>query len=126
MRASRSTTNQPNIQRTEPAQDGERARVIERRVTQLPAFTPHPTGIVYGGGSNDGVFANLSAKPERGEKVEEHPPVSQEPFYMEKSFFLIHHSHTNKLLRMRRLPTGKRPFLLPGLVLTKFTLTALP
>ena len=26
--------------------------------------------------SNDGVFANLNAKPERGEKVEEQPPVS--------------------------------------------------
>lgn len=26
--------------------------------------------------SNDGVFANLSAKPERGEKLEEQPPVS--------------------------------------------------
>ena len=28
--------------------------------------------------SNDGVFANLNAKPERGEKLEEHPPVSNE------------------------------------------------
>ncbi|KAL9134072.1 MAG: hypothetical protein Q9175_004747 [Cornicularia normoerica] len=27
--------------------------------------------------SNDGVFANLNAKPERGEKLEEQPPVSQ-------------------------------------------------
>lgn len=25
--------------------------------------------------ANDGVFANLNAKPERGEKLEEHPPV---------------------------------------------------
>ena len=34
-------------------------------------------GRVYGGGSSDGVFANLSAKPERGEKlIEEFPPVS--------------------------------------------------
>lgn len=35
---------------------------------------------VYGGGArpsvNDGVFANLSAKPEHGEKTEEQPPVS--------------------------------------------------
>ncbi len=53
--------------------------VIERRVTQLPAFPPatRPGGRVYGGGSGtDGVFANLSAKPEIGEKLEEHPPVS--------------------------------------------------
>ena len=27
--------------------------------------------------SNDGVFANLNAKPERGEKMEEQPPVSR-------------------------------------------------
>lgn len=50
--------------------------VIERRVTHMPAFTPSAPGRVYGGGSgSDGVFANLSAKPESGEKVEEHPPV---------------------------------------------------
>ena len=54
-----------------------RQPVIERRPTQLPVFTPTPTtGRVYGGGSgSDGVFANLSAKPETGEKTEEHPPV---------------------------------------------------
>jgi hypothetical protein len=51
---------------------------IERRPTHLPEFArPRPTGRVYGGGSgSDGVFANLSAKPEAGEKTEEHPPVS--------------------------------------------------
>lgn len=38
--------------------------------------------------SNDGVFANLSAKPERGEKLEEHPPVSID--------LNIKPSHTNK------------------------------
>ena len=56
-----------------------RPPIIERRPTQFPAFVPQQpvTGRVYGGGSgSDGVFANLSAKPERGEKVEEHPPVS--------------------------------------------------
>jgi len=48
---------------------------IEQRSTYLPAFTP-TTARVYGGGSgSDGVFANLSAKPEVGEKMEEHPPV---------------------------------------------------
>lgn len=54
-----------------------------RRMTELPrtAHTPSfgSNGIVYGGGSasNDGVFANLDAKPERGEKAEEQPPVSE-------------------------------------------------
>lgn len=45
---------------------------VARPVGQAPI-----QGRVYGGGSGDGVFANLSAKPERGEKlIEEFPPVS--------------------------------------------------
>jgi hypothetical protein len=49
---------------------------IQRRVTELPTFnTQTPaSGRVYGGG-NGGVWANLSAKPTRGEDVEEKPPV---------------------------------------------------
>lgn len=47
-----------------------------RRVTELPTFTTQApsSGRVYGGG-NGGVWANLSAKPTRGEDVEEKPPV---------------------------------------------------
>jgi hypothetical protein len=57
------------------APDG-RPAVVERTLTHIPAFAPPVTGRVYGGGSgSDGVFANLSAKPESGEKIEEHPPV---------------------------------------------------
>lgn len=51
---------------------------IQRRVTQLPVFpasTGAHSGRIYGGGQNDGVWANLSAKPTRGEDVEEKPPV---------------------------------------------------
>lgn len=53
---------------------------LPRRVTQLPTFVPQtipqaPSGRVVGGGQNDGVFANLSAKPTRGEDAEEKPPV---------------------------------------------------
>jgi hypothetical protein len=49
---------------------------LQRRVTELPVFnTQAPTtGRVYGGG-NGGVWANLSAKPTRGEDAEEKPPV---------------------------------------------------
>lgn len=49
---------------------------LQRRVTELPTFnTQAPaSGRVYGGG-NGGVWANLSAKPTRGEDVEEKPPV---------------------------------------------------
>jgi hypothetical protein len=49
---------------------------VERRPTYLPAFTPTTTRVYGGGSGSDGVFANLSAKPETGEKMEEHPPVS--------------------------------------------------
>lgn len=53
-----------------------RPAVAERTATHIPVSTPPVTGRVYGGGSgSDGVFANLSAKHENGEKLEEHPPV---------------------------------------------------
>lgn len=58
-------------------QDGERGPSIQRRVTMLPSFTtptPAPSGRVVRS-ANDGVFANLAAKPERGEKNEDLPPV---------------------------------------------------
>ncbi|KAK4954733.1 hypothetical protein LTR66_013524 [Elasticomyces elasticus] len=60
-----------------------RPRTIERRVTQLPVFAPQSQpagGRVYGGGTtaNDGVFANLSAKPTRGEELEEKPPTYEQ------------------------------------------------
>jgi hypothetical protein len=52
---------------------------IQRRVTMLPTFATMATTssrVVGTGSSNDGVFANLNAKPERGEKQEEDlPPV---------------------------------------------------
>jgi len=58
---------------------GNRPAVVERRVTHLPTFVPIPSGRVYGGGTgSDGVFANLSAKPESGEKLEEHPPTYEQ------------------------------------------------
>jgi len=67
----------------EPAQNEESGndnprQSVQRRVTQLPVFqapTTAGSGRVYGGGQNDGVWANLSAKPTRGEDLEEKPPV---------------------------------------------------
>ncbi|KAF2444342.1 hypothetical protein P171DRAFT_432400 [Karstenula rhodostoma CBS 690.94] len=52
----------------------------QRSVTQLPVFnTVAPTGgRIYGGGQNDGVWANLSAKPTRGEELEEKPPTYEQ------------------------------------------------
>ncbi|KAL2009849.1 hypothetical protein VTN00DRAFT_5656 [Thermoascus crustaceus] len=61
----------------ENGQDGERGPSIQRRVTMLPSFTtptPAPTSGRVVRSANDGVFANLAAKPERGEKNEDLPP----------------------------------------------------
>lgn len=61
---------QPNVS---AATNG--APVIERRITELPAFRPSTTSTTVQRPTNDGVFANLSAKLERGEDLEEKPPV---------------------------------------------------
>lgn len=82
--APRNDTHGGNIQ------DGPRPPGPQRTVTTLPVFPQQPAlvpavnGRAYAGGTpfitfssaNDGVFANLNAKPERGEKIEELPPVS--------------------------------------------------
>ncbi|KKY15648.1 putative metal homeostatis protein bsd2 [Phaeomoniella chlamydospora] len=44
---------------------------IVRRVTEFPGVSVSSRSLQS---ANDGVFANLSAKPERGEKLEEQPP----------------------------------------------------
>lgn len=54
---------------------------LGRRVTEINMFLPggsrSSSSRTYGGGNsvNDGVFANISAKPTRGEELEEKPPV---------------------------------------------------
>jgi hypothetical protein len=51
------------------------APAVETRVAQYPAFAT-TTNQLYGSGrANDGVFANLSAKPSHSEEVDEKPPV---------------------------------------------------
>ncbi|TID14425.1 metal homeostatis protein Bsd2 [Venturia nashicola] len=49
---------------------------IVRMVTQLPIFNRGQT--YNAGGQNDGVFANLSAKPQRGDDVDEKPPTYEQ------------------------------------------------
>ena len=65
--------------------DGTRPAQVVRRVTEFPGVTATPTR-PGPRNVNDGVFANLAAKPERGEKVEEQPPVSftaiLDPFFI--------------------------------------------
>jgi hypothetical protein len=46
---------------------------VERRITELPAFRPQPRSSQAP--ANDGVFANLAAKLDRGEQLDEKPPV---------------------------------------------------
>ncbi|KAL8708785.1 MAG: hypothetical protein Q9220_006346 [cf. Caloplaca sp. 1 TL-2023] len=64
--------------------DGSRPVQTQRTVTGFPGVTPIVPGRTRGmpystfTSSNDGVFANLSAKPERGEKLEEEKPPSYE------------------------------------------------
>ncbi len=48
---------------------------VERRVTELPAFRPTSRAEGPQAPTTDGVFANLSAKLERGEQMDEKPPV---------------------------------------------------
>ena len=61
---SQPTTN-PSNSTSQPA--------IERRVTELPAFRLPTRALTTQ--ANDGVFANLGAKLERGEQLDEKPPV---------------------------------------------------
>ena len=78
----RGNTVPPTESQTTTVSDGARPLPIQRTVTEFPGVTPVVPGRTRGmpystfASSNDGVFANLSAKPERGEKQEEEkPPV---------------------------------------------------
>jgi hypothetical protein len=108
MRGTPSTSS--TDQNTSESASTTRPPVIERRDTHIPAFVPpRPSGRVYGGGSgSDGVFANLSAKPERGAEKEEHPPVSL--FDIPGNVNITNLSRpTNKPPQMQHLHTGKQP-----------------
>jgi hypothetical protein len=70
------STNTPVVVRPTATPPAPSNRIV-RMVTQLPIFN---RGQTYGAGNqNDGVFANLSAKPQRGDDVDEKPPVSMNP-----------------------------------------------
>lgn len=61
-----------------PAPTRAPTRALQRSSTILPFFggTSSSNSNRHISSSNDGVFANLAAKPERGEKNEDMPPVS--------------------------------------------------
>lgn len=69
----------------QPQQQRQQGRGLFRTTTILPSFLTSSSGTSRAmTASNDGVFANLAAKPERGESKEDLPPVriflSMEPF----------------------------------------------
>lgn len=57
-----------------------RPTVPQRRVTEIPIFAPTPTGgrASRSAPSNDGVFANITAKPRPGDDLEEKPPTYEQ------------------------------------------------
>jgi len=78
MRGTPSSSSAEQVTTEPSANDVSAPPSMGRRPTFLPTFTP-TSARVYGGGSgSDGVFANLSAKPETGEKTEEHPPTYEQ------------------------------------------------
>jgi hypothetical protein len=101
---------------------------IQRRVTEIPAFnTQAPSSArVYGGG-NGGVWANLSAKPTRGEDAEEKPPVSAhigDSAY--RHFADSGHRHTNKPPPTPHHRTGRLQSSPPAPMATKSSSKASP
>lgn len=73
------TTTANTSQQTQSQTQGnaQRGGALQRTFTTLPAFAPstsETSRLIHD--SHDGVFANMSAKPERGEKTEDLPPVS--------------------------------------------------
>jgi hypothetical protein len=65
---------------TQSTEASSRPAQTERQVTQLPQTSATISGRVYGGGiQSDGVFSNLTAKPERVvEEKEEQPPTYEQ------------------------------------------------
>ncbi|KAF8250158.1 hypothetical protein K440DRAFT_597611 [Wilcoxina mikolae CBS 423.85] len=79
MRNHRSTSNANFSQESEPLVPSSQAPIYARSSAAPTVFnTVAPSGPTVGGGQTDGVFANLSAKPTVGEKLEEHPPTYEQ------------------------------------------------
>lgn len=65
--------NPNEAQQTTGASNSTPRATVERRVTELPVFRAPTRPLDHQ--ANDGVFANLGAKLERGEQLDEKPPV---------------------------------------------------
>lgn len=77
MRGTPATPNTETVTSTVSTSEASQPSSTQRRATLLPNFSSSANSRLVGtGSSNDGVFANLNAKPERAEKSEEDlPPV---------------------------------------------------
>lgn len=84
-----------------------------RRTTQLSSFfTPRSSATTRTNQAvNDGVFANLSAKPTRGEEADEKPPVSHpsRPHTASRPTNIPFPRPTNRPPPTPLRPTGRRP-----------------
>lgn len=67
---SEGTTDGSGVSQTTPA--------VERRVTEIPTFRQQAPSRGVNRPTNDGVFANLAAKPERGAAADEKPPTYEQ------------------------------------------------
>nr|POE98317.1 metal homeostatis protein bsd2 [Quercus suber] len=70
----------PSSETIAPAEHTRRPAVPQRNVTEIPTFaaTTSSGRAVGNSQANDGVFANLSAKPRPGEDLEEKPPTYEQ------------------------------------------------
>ena len=97
---------------------------VERRVTELPAFRPSPRGQAPAP-TNDGVFANISAKLNPGEQLEEKPPVIMSHALIKRPLLTCDRL-MNKPLLMPLLLTGRPQFSPLACPRTKSTSMASP
>lgn len=118
---------------TSNSSSGDRPNAPDRQATQWPAASggsnAQASTRTYGGGIS-GVFSNMMARPERGEKiVEEQPPVCEtqtRPLCGTSSLTCLGR-HTSKLQQTQHHHTGRQPSWHPASVaLTRSTSMACP
>ncbi|KAL6721037.1 hypothetical protein ACLMJK_000137 [Lecanora helva] len=129
-RLMRTTTIQSNTEQ-QVVSEGNRPG-LPRNVTQFPGALPPAVSNVPARpylGVNDGVFANLSAKPERGEKLEEQPPsyeaaaADATPPYWETTILAPGHLNSSDEVYLDGLPVGSLfSFVWNGMISMSFQL----
>ena len=123
-----SSANWSTVRQTQPISGGQANSAIAN--VPVPSVRAPSSGTAYAtfSSSNDGVFANLDAKPERGEKTEDQPPVCSDiPDICTRNLANQKFtSPTNKQQQTPHPPTGRRPSSPPEWCQTRSTSTASP